>query len=77
MATEALKEEAKKAVCSCYFWDLCNAMDDMTSEYLNMIINKPYYCHYINGEDTPDCPEYQTERAEAIRDGMKEDGINV
>lgn len=77
MATKALQAQALKAVCACYFWDLSNEVEYMTSEDLNMIINKPYYCHYINGEDTPDCPEYQAEQAETIKDALREDGINA
>jgi hypothetical protein len=77
MATQALKNEAMQAVCACYYYELVNEIDNMTSEDLHMIINKPFYCHYINGEDIPDCPEYKQEQAENTRDSLREDGIAV
>ena len=77
MATEALQKKALMAVCACYYYDLANEAYAMTSEDLNMIIEKPYYCHLINDDDLHDCPEYQAEQAEILRDSLREEGINV
>lgn len=74
---EQLKEQAKKAICACYFWDLCNSLDDMTAEDLLKIINTPYSAHIENDHDITECPEYQAEQCEILRDQHREDGINV
>jgi hypothetical protein len=77
MASEQLKRKAEQAVCACYYYELVNAVDDMTSEDLQMIVNDPFYCHKINDDEMDDCPQWQHEHAETIKDGMREDGIHV
>ena len=77
MASVQLQKKALLAVCSCYYYDLVNEVENMTSEDLNMIVNDQYYCHKINDDDYTDCPQWQHEHAETIKDGLREDGINV
>lgn len=78
MASDKLKAQALAAVCSCYYYDLQNNINEMTSEDLGMIVRQPYICHYLNNEDEDeinDCPLIRHERAEEIRDSRREDGI--
>lgn len=77
MATKALQKQALLAVCSCYYYDLANEAEYMTSEDLQMIVNDPFYCHKINDDELSDCPQWQYEHAEQKRDELREDGINV
>ena len=73
---QALEEEAKKACCACWYYDLTNTVEDYTEDDLKAIINNPYYIHEQQDEDDwqDDCPQYKAERAEQIRDAKREDG---
>ena len=77
MSITKLKQQAQLKVCACYYYDLANEIDNMTAEDLQLIIDNPYYCHTLNDDEVAECPEYQTEQAEVIRDGLREDGINA
>lgn len=80
MNKQELKAQALQTVCACYYYDLANCIDEMTATDLKTIINTPFYSHVLNNdtlEDLQDCPEYVTEQAEAIRDCLREDGINA
>ena len=74
---ERLQEQATRNICACYWYDFQNVLPDLTLEDLYKIIEQPYYAHIINDDDLSECPEYQMEQAEIIRDGLREDGQNV
>lgn len=74
---EDLKKQAQQAICTCYHYELANILDDLTTEELQHVINVKYSGHLANDDDLAECPEYQAEQAEAIRDGLREDGIAV
>lgn len=74
---QALEEEAKKACCACWYYDIANEAEYMGIEDLKAIIADPYHAHRVqeDGEDwQEDCPQYQAEQAETIRDARREDG---
>lgn len=72
-----LQQEAKHSVCSCWYYDLANSIEDMTDEELKAVISDPYHIHKIQdaGEDwQTECAVYQMELAENIKDAQREDG---
>lgn len=71
MASEKLKRQAQLKVCACYYYELQTAIDDMTSEDLRIIINKPYYCHLLNDDDLNDCPEYSQTETKTFNQWLK------
>lgn len=70
MKREELETQAKKAVCSCWYYDLCNDIDATSDEDLAAIIANPAWCHIQNQsynpqpwpdylEELEDCPEWR------------------
>ena len=53
MTREELETEAKRAVCSCWYYDLCNDIDTLTDEQLQKIINYPAWPHLENQIHNP------------------------
>lgn len=74
---EELEQQAKQAVCACWYYDLANEAEYMTADDLKAIIADPYHVHKVNMDDLNECPMYQAEQAETIRDARREDGENV
>ena len=74
---EQLEAKAKHIACACYYYDIANEAENMTDEDLMAIVADPYYAHKVNMDDMSECPEYQAEQAETIRDSLREDGENV
>ena len=86
-----LETQAKQAICSCWYYELANAIEETPDEELRKIIANPYHVHETMdeaGEWEEDCTQYQAEygvtpqeklmeQAEILRDSMREDGINV
>lgn len=62
MASEALKKKAQQAICTCYFYDLANELDYLTSEELEHIIKYPQAGHLANDEPLTECPDYVAEQ---------------
>ena len=76
---DQLEARAKYSVCACWHYELANSIEDCTEADLKAIINNPYHLHeQEDGDDwQDDCTEYKADQAEAIRDGLREDGITI
>lgn len=74
MERDTLEAEAKQAICACYYYDLCDNIEQASDEELRAIIADSYHAHEVM-DDRDECPEYQTEQAEKILDANREDGI--
>lgn len=75
MNRDDLEELAKMKVCTCYYYDLVDTIDSIPDGELRLICDTPYYSHVVQDDDLTECPEYMAEKAETIRDGLREDGI--
>lgn len=42
---EVLEAQAKEAICSCWYYDLCDGIDSIEDEILHKIIEMPMYSH--------------------------------
>jgi hypothetical protein len=74
-----LEAEALQICCSCYYYDISDNIDTASDQDLHDLIADPYLPHRQEEEDMDlsECPQYMQEQAETIRDGLREDGINV
>lgn len=67
MASQQLKQKAQQAVCSCYYWDLCNVIDEMEEKDLKAIVKDPYQPHKINKDDLKECPQWVNEQTNKMK----------
>ena len=59
---EALEALAKKEICSCWYYDLCDSIDAIDDADLYKIINIPMYSHLYGQLENPvDLDEFMEE----------------
>jgi hypothetical protein len=42
---DVLEQQAKKAICGCYYYDLCDGIETVDDNELQQIIDIPLYSH--------------------------------
>lgn len=70
---EELKEKAAKSLCACFTDNFHDYEETLTLEDIVEILSDSYYMHRQADETWKDCPEWATERAEAIGEMQMEE----
>jgi hypothetical protein len=61
---EQLEEQARQSVCPCWYYDLCDQMDETEDDTLREIIADPQYGHkHAQQSDPVSSEEYEQELA--------------
>lgn len=54
-----LREQARMAICSCYYYELVDDLNEADKSELQQIIDNPYIGHFAYGDGLEDCPDWQ------------------
>lgn len=74
---DELEELALKEVCSCWYYDMCDAIDILSDEELQKIIDIPLYSHLHNQINNPvDTDEFMEEINDCYKVNYKKGAIS-